>query len=91
MTLVQLAKSNMKKYGEGGQNAALKVVSGEPLVGMQQLFCAETRRSQGGVTSHHHVEVPGALLDGCAAGSYAASVLFCNCAFVASPLMWTSR
>ena len=44
---------------------------------MKKLFCAEARRSWGDTTSRHHVEVPGALLDGC--WLYAASVLLCNC------------
>ena len=52
---------------------------------LQLLWC-RGQEAQGGVTSHHHVEVPGALLDGCAAGSYAASVLFCKIEIiVASP------
>ena len=60
--------------GEGGLFAASR---------RRRIFASKSRlrlrenarRPRGDTTSRHHVEVPGALLDGC--WLYAASVLFC--------------
>ena len=81
MTLVRPAKTavrlpELKEYGEGGHFAGDK--SGlKYLLEKRSSYCANARRPWRDTTSRHHVEVPGALLDGC--WLYAASVLFCKC------------
>ena len=88
MTIVRPAKTavrlpELEKNGEGGQNAALRVGSGNPWLQQAGSHCAEARRPWGDTTARGSVEVPGATLD--AHWLHAANVLFCKCKWMASP------
>ena len=67
----------LKKNGEGGQNAGNKSGSRKAWLQQADSHCANARRPWGDTTARHHVEVSGATLD--AHWLHAASGVFFKC------------